>query len=119
MKPVEDVFSSDVFRRVVLPGIVLTAGFHPLMYSRLQSVTSLYGIGATALVVAEIVVLGLAASSAIQWIYYVYEGFRLEWLTSLAWRMNRARVQRLQTEWRTIQAERDFEALGPSEQARV
>ncbi len=119
MKPVEDVFSSDVFRRVVLPGIVLTAGFHPLMYSWLQSVTSLYGIGATALVVAEIVVLGLAASSAIQWIYYVYEGFRLEWLTSLAWRMNRARVQRLQTEWRTIQAERDFDALSPSEQTKV
>ena len=80
MKPVEDVFSSDVFRRVVLPGIVLSAGFHPCISSWNPTLSRLYGIGPTTVVVAEIIIFGLGVSSAIQWIYYVYEGFRLEWL---------------------------------------
>jgi hypothetical protein len=114
-----DVFSSDVFRRIILPGIVLTVGVHPLMAGLLQHITTVYGTGSSAMVVVEIVVFGLTASSAIHWIYYVYEGFRLEWLTTLAGRINRWRVRRLQAEWQTIQGERDFESLSPREQARV
>src|SRR5262245_19370180 len=87
MKPVEDAFASDIFRQVVLPGVVLSVGLHPLISIWMPAVESLYGVGSMALIAAEIIVLGLAVSSGIQWIYYVYEGFRLEWLTSFAgWR---------------------------------
>ena len=119
MKPVEDVFSSDVFRRVVLPGIVLSAGFHPFISGWIPTFTRLYGIGPTAVILAEIIIFGLGISSATQWIYYVYEGFRLEWATSLAARINRKRVERYQKQSRQIQAEREFDALNPSEQSRV
>ena len=119
MKPVEDVFSSDVFRGVVLPGIVLSAGFHPFVSGWIPTVTGLYGIGPTAVIIAEILVFGLGISSSIEWIYYVYEGFRLEWVTSLAWRINPKWVVRYQERWQKVQAGRDFDALSPSEQARV
>ncbi|PYR78396.1 MAG: hypothetical protein DMF86_06055 [Acidobacteria bacterium] len=119
MKPVEDVFSSNAFRRVVLPGIVLTAGFHPFVSGRIPTLTNLYGIGPTAAIVAEIIVFGLGVSSAIQWIYYVYEGFRLEWITAPAGRIARARVERSNERLNQIYGEREFDALEPSEQASV
>jgi|SRR5688572_7647342 len=119
MKPVEDVFASDVFRRVVLPGIVLTAGLHPILAAITQQIGNVYQIGRTVMLVAEIIVLGLAASSGIQWIYYVYEGFRLKWITSLAGRFNRRRVRKFQTAWDRIRTKGDFDELEPADQARV
>src|SRR5262245_28871543 len=111
MKPLEDVFASDIFRRVVLPGIVLSAGIHPLISPWIPSLTNLYGIGPTALIVVEIIALGLGLSSAIQWIYYVYEGFRVEWVTSIARQINRTRVERGRQRRQNIQAGRDFNVL--------
>jgi hypothetical protein len=119
MKPVEDVFSSDIFRRVVLPGIVLSSGFHPFISRSQPTITDLYGVGSTGLIVAEVIIFGLGVSSGIQWIYYVYEGFRLEFVTSLAGRLNRMRVERYQTQSHDIQGERDFDALSRTEQAKV
>jgi hypothetical protein len=119
MKPVEDVFSSDIFRRVVLPGIVLSGGLHPFVSPYFPAISQLYGIGSTSLIVAEILVLGLVVSSGVQWIYYVYEGFRLPWLTSFAWKINHARVEAYQRRSQQIRAGRDFEALSPSEQEQV
>ena len=95
MKPIEDVFSSDTFRRVVLPGIVLAAGIHPLIMKFILVAESLYGISALGMLLSEVVIFGLAVSSAVQWIFYVYEGFRLSWLTTLALRANKRRVERL------------------------
>jgi hypothetical protein len=95
VKPIEDVFSSDTFRRVVLPGIVLASGIHPLVMKFILVTESLYGFSALAMLVSEVVVFGLVLSSAIQWIFYVYEGFRLSWLTSLAFRANERRVAKL------------------------
>ncbi len=119
MSAVEDVFSSDVFRRVVLPGIVLTAGFHPLISGSLAVVAGLYGIGTGAVLVGEIVVYGLAVSSAIHWIYYVYEGFRLKWLTALAGQLTRARVERAQRRLEQIYGESEFDQLDAAKQASV
>ena len=119
MKPVEDAFASDVFRRVVLPGIVLTAGFHPILAAISKEVGNVYQIGPAVLLVAEIIVLGLGASSGIQWIYYVYEGFRLEWITSLSGKINRRRVRKYQSEWDVIRTKGDYDELQPSVQARV
>src|SRR5262249_52089143 len=119
MKPVEDVFSSDVFRRIVLPGIVLSAGLHPFISPWVPTVTRLYGIGATSIIVAEIVVFGLGLSSALQSIYYVYEGFRFEWVTSLAGRINRTRLEQYQEQLNEIQGGRDFDALNRSEQSEL
>jgi hypothetical protein len=95
VKPIEDVFSSDTFRRVVLPGIVLAAGIHPLIMKFILVAESLYGLSALAMLVSEVVVFGLAVSSAIQWIFYVYEGFRLSWLTKFALQANERRVKTL------------------------
>lgn len=119
MKPIEDVFSSDVLRRVVLPGIVLSVGFHPFIAGWIPTITSLYGIGSTAVIVAEVLVFGIVISSATNWIYYVYEGYRLEWLTFLGWQCNRVRVRRCKERLKQIYAERDFNALTPSDQASV
>lgn len=84
MKPVEEAFASEAFRRIVLPGIVLTVGFHPLVSMWTPLVETLYGVGAAVFIVTEVIFFGLLVSSAIQWIYYVYEGFRLKKLTALA-----------------------------------
>lgn len=82
MKPVEEAFASRSFRRVVLPGIVLTIGIHPLISAVLHNTIGLYGIGEGAVLLAgEVVLWGLVVSSAVNWVYYVYEGFRLPWLT--------------------------------------
>jgi hypothetical protein len=85
----------------------------------MQTIQNLYGVGPTTLIIAEIILLGLGISSATQWIYYVYEGFRLEWLTALAGRLNRARVSRAQQRTVEIQGDRDFDDLSPSEKAEV
>jgi hypothetical protein len=82
MKPVEEAFASRSFRRVVLPGIVLTIGIHPLISGVLRNTIGLYGVGEGAVLLAgEVVFWGLVVSSAVNWLYYVYEGFRLPWLT--------------------------------------
>src|SRR5712692_9167628 len=119
MKPLEDAFASDIFRRVILPGIVLACGLHPLISRRTAAVQDLYGIGPTTLFVSEIIVLGLGISSAIQWIYYVYEGFRQEWLTALAGKLIRSRLARQIHRRRTIQGDRHFDDLGPHDQERL
>lgn len=95
MKPVEDAFASDTFRRVILPGIVLTIGIHPLIANWAHVLDKLYGIGAAPMLVGEVIFFGLVVSSAINWIYYVYEGFRLAPLTALAHFINRKRVKHL------------------------
>jgi len=95
MKPVEDAFASETFRRVILPGIVLAAGVHPLVSTLAPTINSLYGVGASVSLIAEVIFFGLIASSATQWIYYVYEGFRLQSLTTLARDANERRVRQL------------------------
>jgi hypothetical protein len=85
VKPLEEVFGSRTFRRIVLPGIVLTLGLHPVVSTLLGAFGYLYGVkdGAVILVV-EVLFWGLLVSSAINPIYYVYEGFRLPWLSARA-----------------------------------
>jgi hypothetical protein len=107
MKPVEDAFASDTFRRVILPGIVLAIGIHPLIANWVHILDRLYGIGATPMLVAEVIFFGLVVSSAINWIYYVYEGFRLAPLTALAHHINRRRVKKLMEVRRELQALKD------------
>jgi hypothetical protein len=114
MKPVEDVFSADAFRRIIMPGIILALGIHPLALGLLPFL-GLYGVGAAALMVAEIIIFGLLVSSAIQVIYYVYEGFALEPLTRCTRRMNQARLDRLN---RLATALRSKQNLTPVERQR-
>src|SRR5271157_1236779 len=104
MKPVEEAFASETFRRIVLPGIVLTIGIHPLIARWASPGISLYGVDPAVLMVVEIIFLGMVASSAIQWIYYVYEGFRIQWLTKPAGRLNQRRVRKLTETRREIAA---------------
>lgn len=113
MKPVEEAFASATFRRVILPGIVLTVGLHPLLSRWLPRLEAAYGINATVLLVAEVLFLGFVVSSAIQWIYYLYEGFRLPALTALAGRVNARKVGHLQQRRQEIQAGRALEELSP------
>jgi hypothetical protein len=110
MKPVEDAFASESFRRVILPGIVLAAGLHPLVSNVAPFIGSLYGLAAPILLVAEVIFFGLVVSSATQWIYYVYEGFRLQPLTILASRANQRRVRRLNELMDRLQAAESLSA---------
>src|SRR6266568_6701249 len=102
MKPVEDVFSAETFRRVIMPGIILALGIHPLISGTLPFLYSLYGMGSATLLVVEIIVFGLTLSSALQVIYYIYEGIVFEPLTSLARHRNKLRVERLAKLTRTL-----------------
>lgn len=115
MKPVEEVFSADAFRRIVMPGIILALGIHPLIMRLLPVLQSLYGVGAAVLLAAETIVLGLALSSSIQLVYYIYEGFALEPLTRFPRRLNEARVKRLRILTERL---RRKEELTPSERRR-
>jgi len=119
MKPVEETFSSAAFRRVILPGIILTMGFHPVLSTWLVRVGSVYDISSTVFLVAEVIFFGLIVSSSIQWIYYVYEGFRLPQLTALVGCINRRRVAGLQEQLRSSQQGRNFDDLSEDEKDRV
>jgi hypothetical protein len=120
MKIVEDAFSSDIFRQVLLPGIVLSIGIHPVISEILTPlVHKVYGVGPTTLILGEIIVFGLVISSTIQFIYYVYEGFQLQWLTMPAGALNRWRLRRQKQRVRDIQGDRDFDHLSASEQSKV
>jgi hypothetical protein len=111
MKPVEEAFASTGFRRVVLPGIVVTAGIHPLVAEAMASIVTIYSIPSVVLVVAEVLVFGLVISSGLQWIYYVYEGFRLPFVTKMARRLNESKLERQQARRRAIYAGRTFDQL--------
>ena len=102
MEPVEEAFASDIFRRVILPGIVPAIGMHPLISIWASFLDSLCGIGATPMLVGEVVFFGLVVSSAIQWIYYVYEGFLLE--PRIAGHRNSKRVKKLMELRKTLDA---------------
>src|SRR4051812_38129493 len=115
MKPIEDVFSAETFRRVIMPGIILALGIHPLISRTFPFVYSLYGIGPTTLFVVEIIIFGLSLSSALQLVYYLYEGVVFEPLTSFARRRNEARVSRLSS---MVKSLREKAQLTASEQRK-
>jgi hypothetical protein len=119
MKALEDAFSSAGFRRVVLPGIVITVGAHPLLKPALPFVHEMYGIEPNTLIIIEVILYGLLLSSSIQWIYYLYEGFRGSWFTKWASSYSEARVSKLCEELRQVQAGKDWEQLSPSNQNRA
>ena len=102
MKPVEEAFASAAFRRVVLPGIIITIGVHPILDPWMRIVQARYPVSPPILSLIEVIVLGLAVSSGLQWIYYIYEGFRLPRLTAVARWMNDRRVAKLQAEYRRL-----------------
>src|SRR4030095_3616915 len=119
MKPVEEAFAGAGFRRVIMPGIVLTAGIHPIFSDGLEFVAKVYGVNSTVLLIVEVIFFGLVVSSAVQWIYYVYEGFRLPKLTALSGRLNKNRLSKLQVKYRSIYGNRDFDKLSPLEQQKI
>lgn len=94
MKPVEEALASRSFRRVVLPGIVLTIGFHPLLSGLLRRHAAIYGLTeGVVVIVAEVMFWGLIVSSAVNWVYYIYEGYRLRWITEVARPFNSRRLK--------------------------
>jgi hypothetical protein len=119
MKPLEEAFSSTGFRRVILPGIVLAMGIHPLIVGFLPSIEKVYGLSSSILLAIEVIAFGLALSSGLQWIYYLFEGFRAPQLTSLAGKQNRAILQKLLRRRSEIQAEKPFEELSESAKAEL
>jgi len=116
MKPVEEAFASTGFRRVILPGIVLTVGVHPILSNAMPVIAQAYEISSLVLIVAEILFFGLVVSSALQWIYYVYEGFRLPLLTRVARRTNERRVAKFAARSKALYRGRTFDQLAAAEQ---
>lgn len=102
MKPLEEAFASGTLRRVVLPGIVLTLGFHPVLATLLAQIVSVYGMSSAVVLITEIIALGLIVSSPVRWIYYVYEGFRLTSLTKWALSFNKKRIRRIESDIRKL-----------------
>jgi hypothetical protein len=119
MKPVEEAFASTGFRRVILPGIVLTAGFHPLLSNAMPAIVTAYAVSALVLIVAEVLFFGLVVSSGLQWVYYLYEGFRFPLITRLARRGNELRLARYKTKRQALYSGRTFDQLSVSEQDQV
>ena len=79
-----DNLSSDLLRRVVLPGVVAVLYLHPYLNGLASSASHFYGVTALVVLTVETVLLGLLISSAKLPIFYIYEGFRLTWLTAPA-----------------------------------
>jgi hypothetical protein len=119
MKPFEEAFASELFRRVILPGIILSAGVHPMISGYLSALKELYGLGPTSFIVAEVIVLGLVVSSAIQQIYYIYEGFRLGWLTWAAGKLIHRRFSGQKRRLKSIEKSRNYDDLNQVEQQEV
>lgn len=120
MKALEEAFSSGGFRRVILPGIVLTLGLHPLLNGLTKSVAPTYGITEPAVVlIAEVILLGLVLSSCINWIYYVYEGFKLPWLTALAGKWNKRHLAASVIEYEKVLNGRQFADLSADEKVQA
>lgn len=120
MKPLEEALGSRTVRRVVLPGIVLTLGLHPSLGALLSASGRVYGIGESGVILAvEALFWGLLISSAVNPIYYVYEGFRLRWLTSLARRFNEKRLRRHAQALGRVLGTRSYDDLSPAEQDAV
>ncbi len=88
MEDVSDNLSSNLLRRVVLPGAVAVLYFHPYFGERLLSVSRSYGVTELIVLLVEAAFLGLLISSSILPIFYVYEGFRFSWLTWPALKLN-------------------------------
>lgn len=120
MKPIDEAFSSRGFRRVVMPGIVVTLGVHPIIELRLRDVMSNYGLSDSVVVlVAEIMVFGLLLSSATQWVYYVYEGFRLSWITWVAGWWNRRHLRKQIKRAAELKGTKKYEELPPEVQDKL
>jgi hypothetical protein len=102
-----------------MPGIVLTAGIHPIFSDGLAFVATVYGVNPTVLLIVEVIFFGLVVSSTVQWIYYVYEGFRLPSLTAISGRLNKTRLSNLQAKYRSIRGNLAFDKLTAREQQKV
>ena len=119
MKVVEEAFAGSGFRRVVLPGIVLAAGIHPIFSDGLKFVAAVYGLDTTVLLITEVVFFGLLVSSWVKQIYYLFEGFRLPQLTAWGLKRQRKKLSRLEDAHLLIQGERSFDELNETEKLKV
>jgi hypothetical protein len=89
-----DNLSSDLLRRVILPGAVAVVYLHPYLNDFAASASRFYGVTALVVLTAEAVLFGLLVSSAKLTIFYIYEGFRLSRLTAPAKWVNTRRKDR-------------------------
>lgn len=119
MKPIEEAFSSAGFRGVVLPGVVLTIGLHPILAGFLRRFQTLYATSETVIVVAEVVIWGMLVSSTINSVYYIYEGFSWPWLTALARQLNERRLRQARAKYESILGGREYASLEPEEKVRA
>lgn len=120
MKPLEQAFASRTIRRIVLPGIIFTAGVHPVISGLLAQFGEVYGLKEAGLVlVIEIFFWGLVISSAINPIYYVYEGFRLPWVTAAARSANRKLVAKTAAELKRLWTPDTYQHLSTRDRERV
>ena len=79
----------------------------------------MYGLNSSILLVVEIIAFGLALSSGLQWIYYLFEGFRVPQLTKLVQKRNEARLADLTRRLNEIQHEKALEELPAASQNQV
>jgi len=114
-----DVLDANRLRTIGLPGLILALAFHPFFAKWIASGASVYGLEATVIFVAEIVLFGLFISSAVRWIYYIYEGYRVAWITEPFRHVNSKLIYRRKSKQSKLYAGRRFNELSRSERRRA
>lgn len=115
MNDLSQAFASALFFRILLPGLVIVIGVHPLI-SNLPNARSLDGIypgGDGALFLAEVMAFGLIAYAGSTPIYHVAQGLILPWLTGLARRFNTWRFDRTYEAFVETYGEKRYSELDP------
>lgn len=103
MKAIEEAFSDGGLRRVILSGVVLTLGVHPIVRPLTEPWLKGYDVGQAALPLIEVIFFGLIVSSSANWAYYVYEGFIGALLTKPGFSFHDRRHRKLKASIQTIE----------------
>lgn len=95
MSDAAEAVGSNRLRLLLLPGLIVSLYAHPYALLVLKrSGYSVYGLTVGVVFAAEVLFLGILISSAMKPIYYIFEGFRLTWVTASARKYNNWKVDK-------------------------
>jgi hypothetical protein len=112
-------FDAGQIRRLFLGGLVAAAGLHPYIANVEAGLMRLYGLQGGVLLLIEVICFGLLLTSALRPIFFVYEGFRLRWLTWPARKWNEWRVSQAWTKLHRLFGTGTREQLSSRAQRKV
>jgi hypothetical protein len=121
MNELSQAFGSALFFRILLPGLVLAAGIHPILrgFPSFGKNAASYPGGDGTVFVAELAILGMMAYASTIPAYHITQGLLFPWTTKLNRWFMRWRFDKRYNRLRNLYGDREYSELPEEDQAQI